>query len=315
LHFRIKNIKLLTSLVFFLLVSLATSAQNPVAPGLPTMAKDSVKKDTVPPLKYFFRSNQKGSLYLKSPNKTKVIYDPASGNYLFLEKIGDYYVKLPYFMTPEEYKEYRLKRDMLDYFKSKIAATSRLNKNDANSKKDALPTYYVNSKFFESIFGGNSVVVNPQGTILLKLGILFQSVDNPQLSEENRKSTTFDFDQQISASLSAQIGKRLKVSASFDTQSTFNFQNLVKLEYTPEEDDIIRKIEVGNISMPIKNSLIKGAQNLIGVKTELQFGKTSVTAVLSQQQSETRTVAAKGGASVNEFNLKVSNYDQNKHFF
>ncbi len=315
MHFRIKNIKLLTSLVFFLLVSLATSAQNPVAPGLPTMAKDSVKKDTVPPLKYFFRSNQKGSLYLKSPNKTKVIYDPASGNYLFLEKIGDYYVKLPYFMTPEEYKEYRLKRDMLDYFKSKIAATSRLNKNDANSKKDALPTYYVNSKFFESIFGGNSVVVNPQGTILLKLGILFQSVDNPQLSEENRKSTTFDFDQQISASLSAQIGKRLKVSASFDTQSTFNFQNLVKLEYTPEEDDIIRKIEVGNISMPIKNSLIKGAQNLIGVKTELQFGKTSVTAVLSQQQSETRTVAAKGGASVNEFNLKVSNYDQNKHFF
>ena len=31
--------------------------------------------------------------------------------------------------------------------------------------------------------------------------------------------------------------------ANFDTQSTFNFQNMVKLEYTPTEDDIIRKIE------------------------------------------------------------------------
>jgi cell surface protein SprA len=315
LFFKIKYIKLLSSCIFFLFISLGINAQIPVVPGIPAVAKDTIKKDTIPPLKYFFRNNQKGSLYLKGPNKTKVIYDSKSGNYLFLEKIGDYYVKMPYFMTPKEYKDYRLKRDMLEYFKSKIAATSRLNKGDANSKKDALPTYYVNSKFFESIFGGNSIVVNPQGTILLKLGVLYQKVDNPQLSENNRKSTTFDFDQQISASLSAQIGKRLKVSASFDTQSTFNFQNLVKLEYTPEEDDIIRKIEVGNISMPIKNSLIKGAQNLIGLKTELQFGKTTVTAVLSQQQSETRSVSAQGGASINEFELKVSDYDANKHFF
>ena len=42
--------------------------------------------------------------------------------------------------------------------------------------------------------------------------------------------STFDFDQEISASLNARIGSRLKVSANFDTQSTYNFQNLVKIE-------------------------------------------------------------------------------------
>ncbi|PIR12275.1 MAG: cell surface protein SprA, partial [Flavobacteriales bacterium CG11_big_fil_rev_8_21_14_0_20_35_7] len=281
----------------------------------PFIAKDSIVKDTLLPLKYFFRSHQNGRLYLKNPSQTTVIYDPAQGNYLFLEKIGDYYVKAPYFMSKDEYAAYRLQRDMIDYFKQKISANSRLNKDNLDAKKNELPTYYVNSKFFESIFGGNSVVVNPQGTVLLKLGVLYQKVDNPQLSENNRKSTTFDFQQEISASLSAQIGKRLKVSASFDTQSTFDFQNQVKLEYTPTEDDIIRKIEVGNISMPIKNSLLKGAQNLMGVKTELQFGKTTVTAVLSQQKSETRTVAAQGGASINEFSLQISDYDENRHFF
>ena len=37
-----------------------------------------------------------------------------------------------------------------------------------------------------------------QGSILIKLGGLYQKVDNPQLSEENRSSFTFDFDQQFS---------------------------------------------------------------------------------------------------------------------
>jgi cell surface protein SprA len=37
------------------------------------------------------------------------------------------------------------------------------------------------------------------------------------------------------------------------------FQNLIKLEYTPTEDDI-QKIEVGNVSLPLNSSLIRGAQ-------------------------------------------------------
>jgi cell surface protein SprA len=44
-------------------------------------------------------------------------------------------------------------------------------------------------------------------------------------------------------SLMGKVGTRLNVNA-YDTQSTFAFQNLIKLEYTPTEDDIIQKIEV-----------------------------------------------------------------------
>jgi cell surface protein SprA len=49
---------------------------------------------------------------------------------------------------------------------------------------------------------------------------------------------------------------------TYDTQSTF--QNLIKLEYTPSEDDIIQKIEVG-VSMPLNSSLI-GSAKFIWVK-------------------------------------------------
>ena len=235
--------------------------------------------------------------------------------YIFYEKIGDFYLKHPTYMTAKEYKEYRLQRDMLEYSKEKINAVGGKTKNSADAQKNLLPTYYVNSNFFESIFGGNTIEVNPQGSILIKMGLIHQKVENPQLSEQNRQSTNFDFGQEISASLNAKIGNRLKISANFDTQSTFNFQNMVKLEYTPTEDDIIRKIEVGNVSMPMRNSLVTGAQNLFGAKTELQFGNTTVTAIFSQQRSQVQSVSAQGGSVINEFDFKVSNYDTNRHFF
>ncbi|MFA5299150.1 MAG: cell surface protein SprA, partial [Lutibacter sp.] len=183
------------------------------------------------------------------------------------------------------------------------------------AQKNLLPTYYINSDFFQSVFGGNTIEVNPQGSVLVKLGALYQKVDNPQLSESNRKSFTFDFNQEISASLLANVGTNLKVSAQYDTQSTFNFQNQIKLEYTPTEDDILQKIEVGNVSMPLKNSLIVGAQNLFGVKTQLKFGNTTVTGVFAEQKSETKTVAAQGGSSIQEFELQTTDYDENRHFF
>ncbi|MFD2567190.1 T9SS outer membrane translocon Sov/SprA [Pseudotenacibaculum haliotis] len=303
-------IKLYKYILCFLFVVGAihlTAAQNN------TQKKDSVpsKKDTLN-LRYNFKHGQTGNLLLKYPSKFEVIYDKSLDRYVIVEKVGDYYIKTPIFMTRDEYKKYRLQRDMLEYFKSKISAR---NSKNAAAKKDLLPTYYVNSKFFESIFGGNQIKITPTGSINLKLGFIYQNTDNPQLSEQNRSSFTFDFDQQINAGITAQIGERLKLTANYDTQSTFDFQNLIKLEYTPTEDDILQGIEAGNVTMPIKNSLINGSQSLFGVKTKLQFGKTNITAVFSQQNSESTTVTAEAGASIEEFELRATDYDNDRHFF
>ncbi len=300
--------KLFTTLAF--LVSVVSFSQN-----TQTNSVNTVKNDTVVPLKYNFKYNQNGSLFLQNPTEQIVTYDKALNKFVLVEKIGDYYVGTPIFMTPEEYDKYRLKNDLKGYFKEKVDASNPKKKGNSKAKKNLLPKYYVNSKFFESVFGGNTVEVIPSGQVNIKLGGIYQKNENPQISIENQSSFTFDFDQQISASLQAKVGKRLKVTANYDTQSTFDFQNIIKLEYTPTEDDIIRNIEAGNISMPIKNSLINGAQSLFGVKTELQFGKTYITAAFSQQNSQSKTVIAEGGATIEPFELRASDYDNDRHFF
>jgi len=47
----------------------------------------------------------------------------------------------------------------------------------------------------------------------------------------------------------------------------------------------------------------------------LKFGNTNVTAVFSQQNSESKTVVAEGGSSIQPFQLKATDYDNDRHFF
>ena len=303
-----------SSFLFFLLLFFQSAIKAQIIPAI--SSKDTTKIEvSTDTLKYPFKSDEAGSLFLKDPSETEIIYDTELGKYVIVEKIGDYYIKHPVYMSLEQYKVYRQQKDMLSYYKNKISATNSKKKSSAEAQKNLLPTYYVNSNFFESVFGGNTIEVNPQGSVLVKMGVLYQKVDNPQLSERNRSSFTFDFDQEISASIQAKVGTRLKVGAQYDTQSTFNFQNQIKLEYTPNEDDILQKIEVGNVSMPLKNTLIVGAQSLFGVKTQLKFGNTTVTGVFAEQKSQTRSVSAQGGSTIQEFELQTTDYDENKHFF
>lgn len=258
-----------------------------------------------------------GRIDLPNPQSIQDLYtyDPITDRYLYTKKLGDFRISYPLILTREEYEQLIQEQEMKSYFKEKIAAADGRREGSEEDQKNLLPTFYVNSSFFESVFGGNTIEVIPQGSVEMDLGLLYTKQDNPQFSPRNRSSFTFDFDQRISLSLLARVGERLEVNANYDTQSTFDFQNQIKLEYTPTEDDIIRKIEVGNVSMPLNSSLIQGAQSLFGVKTELQFGKTTITGVFSEQKSQTTTVMAEGGATVTDFEVFALDYDENRHFF
>ncbi|AXT18920.1 cell surface protein SprA [Flavobacteriaceae bacterium AU392] len=257
------------------------------------------------------------NLKLPNPNSvvTKYTYDPITNRYIYTERVGSFNIKYPLILTPKEYQKLVDAENLKNYYKEKIDAFEGKKEGADELRKNLIPDFYVNSDFFSSIFGSDTISIAPQGSVELDLGVLFTKQDNPSFSPRNRSNFTFDFDQRINLSLLGQVGTRLQVTANFDTEATFNFQNLVKLEYTPTEDDIVKKIEVGNVSLPLNSSLITGAQSLFGVKTELQFGKTTITGIFSEQRSETRSVVAQGGGRLQEFEFFGLDYDENRHFF
>ncbi len=258
-----------------------------------------------------------GDLSLPNPDSivSKYTYDPETDRYIYTEKLGSFNINYPLILTPEEYFRRLRNEQIKQYFDEKVAALDGRTEEGKEAQGRLIPTLYVKSDLFQTIFGGDKIEFTPQGSVEMDLGVLFTKQDNPAFSPRNRSNLTFDFDQRISLSLLGKVGERLQITANYDTESTFDFQNQIKLEYTPTEDDIIQKIEVGNVSMPLNSSLIQGSQSLFGVKTELQFGKTSVTAVFAENRSQPRTVTAEGGATVQDFEVAALDYDENRHFF
>ena len=258
-----------------------------------------------------------GKLQLKNPQSilSAYTYDPVTDRYVYTNSVDGFSINYPIILTPKEYENLVLKESMRDYFKKKVDAIDGKKEGSELAKRDLLPRYYVKSGLFESIFGSNTIDVKPTGSVEMDLGMRFTKQDNPSFSPRNRSNLSFDFEQRISMSLMGKVGTRLNVNANYDTQSTFAFQNLIKLDYAPTEDDIIQKIEVGNVSMPLNSSLIRGAQSLFGVKTQLQFGKTTITGVFSEQKSQTKSLIAQGGGTIEDFEMFALDYDSDRHFF
>ncbi len=262
-----------------------------------------------------------GNIKIPNPNsiESKYTYEPITNRYIYTEKIGSFNINYPVILTPKEYYALVAKQNLKSYYKEKIDAFDGKKDGAKDAQKNLLPEFYVDSGLFKTIFGSNTIEVVPQGSVEMDLGVLFSKQDNPSFSPKNRSNFTFDFDQRISLSLLGKVGTRLQVTANYDTQSSFDFQNLVKLEFDPNveggEDSIIQKLEIGNVSMPLNSSLITGAQSLFGVKAQLQFGKTTVTTVFSEQKSQASSVTAQGGGTLEEFELFIRDYDENRHFF
>jgi cell surface protein SprA len=249
-----------------------------------------------------------GGLYLKKPSNVTsgFEYDPETGTYNYYEKIGDRMFRYPSAMSFDEYIKYDSKKSMQDYFKQKAAAE------DINQTKGFKP--FIISKS-AGIFGDGPIEIVPQGSAELSFGINRSTRDNPALPESQRSTTTFDFNQQIQLNVVGNIGTRLKIFTSYNTEATFDFENQFKIEYTGEEDDIIQKIDAGNVSLPLKGSLITGSQTLFGIKTELKFGKLYMTSVLSQEKGERKEINVQGGAQIQKFEKEGSEYEENKHYF
>lgn len=171
------------------------------------------------------------------------------------------------------------------------------------------------SPTFDRIFGGNEISIVPTGNVNLDFGGIFRRIDNPSIPVRQQRNGGFNFNQQIQMSVNGMLGQKVRVGANFDSNNSFDFENQLKVEYAGFEEDIIKSIEIGNVSMPVQNSLIQGAQNLFGVKTQLQFGKLFMTAVASTQRGRRDEIVIEGGNQGRPFEIRASNYDENRHFF
>jgi cell surface protein SprA len=250
-------------------------------------------------------------------NMNNVIeYDVETGQYFFYKRIGDKIdYRNPTVMNFDEYMDYIAANSEKEYWKE-IRSFDEMSGSSGDGGPDPFaPSIDIKSKGFDRIFGGSKVEIKPQGTAELIFGVNSNYNENPQIPINQRRITTFNFDQRIQLNVVGQIGDKMQLSTNYNTEATFDFENQTKIEYSGYEDEIIQKIEAGNVSMPLNNSLITGSQSLFGVKTELKFGRLNVTTLFSQERGQKKTINVEGGAQTQEFEITADNYEWNRHFF
>ena len=242
--------------------------------------------------------------------QNEVLYDPVTGQYIMSSSVGgsfDY--RPPMSMSLEEYLQYDMSKSMQTYWLDKVEQESE------SAQKRLVPALKVRGKVFDRIFGGNTIDIKPRGSAEIIFGLNISRTDNPRIPIDQRRITTFNFDQRIQLNLVGNIGDKLKITTNYNTQATFDFENQVKLDYTGYEDEIIQKIEAGNVSLPLRGTLIQGSQSLFGIKTQLKFGRLTATGIFSQEKGQRRNVQTQGGAQTTSFDIKADEYEANKHYF
>ncbi|MBK8928984.1 MAG: cell surface protein SprA [Chitinophagaceae bacterium] len=256
-------------------------------------------------------SGGRSAFDLNDPSNIKdsVVYDAINRRYTVYEKIGDKYYRVPITYSFDEYWQMRNSQAEEEYFRKRANTTSLLNRG-----KFTKPKLSLYDNFFNRLFGSGKIEINPQGNVDITAGYQGQNIDNPTLPERARRNGGFDFNMNAQVNVNANIGDKLKFPINYNTLANFDVDNQLKLDYTGSDDEIIKRFEAGNVSFSSRGTLIPGAQQLFGLKTQLQFGKLYITTVLANQKSQRQSMDLQGGTAAQPFEIKADEYEENRHF-
>ena len=258
----------------------------------------------------FSNSGVVSPLLLPPPQNVqqRVVYDPQTNSYVFSEKIGSLDYRPSSMMSFEEYQVYQEQQAKAGYWQSK-----------AREESGAGPAFMkglrLGNQSIDKVFGSEAISITPQGSAELIFGYSRTTNKNPAIPVRNQKNGSFIFKEKIMMNVTGSIGDKLEIGLNYNTEASFNFENKTKLEYSGKEDEIIKKIEAGNVSFSLPGTLINGSQALFGLYTELQFGRLTVSTILSRQEGTSSSVNVQGGAQQTEYEIDIDKYDANRHFF
>ena len=243
-----------------------------------------------------------------------VTLDSTAYQYAIRETVGDTDVRTPAVLPLDSFLVARRQTAVRDGFRE--LASRRNNRNQRRSGLGiTVDVPGGQNSTFSTIFGKNEVDLRVNGTSTVDVGGGYDTNELQQAQSGRSGSFSPDFGQELNLNVAGTIGDKLRINVNYDTQSQFDFENKVSLVYTGYEDDIVQRVEAGNVFLQTPSELIRGGQRLFGIRTDLQFGPLALTAVASQQDAQSTKTEINGGSQSSPFSLNPHQYEDDTHFF
>jgi cell surface protein SprA len=247
--------------------------------------------------------------------KYEVSFDSLN-NVIVRETFNGEDIKAPLVMTIDAYLKLLSQQKQRSIFSDIVNQKFQGNTQDDLSKLfDKITNITIPLPFkSETIFGPPTINLSINGIIDITASYqkISSEVTNAVTADNTQNNINFKQDVQVTAR--GKVGDKLSIDADWNTTRTFDFENQLKLRYDGYADEVIQKIEAGNVSLDTRNSLVQSSQALFGIRGEFKLGPLTLTTVVSQKKSKQETKDFSGGATQQEFSINVYNYSDNHYF-
>jgi len=141
---------------------------------------------------------------------------------------------------------------------------------------------------------------------------------------ESNDNQDFDLDmtQDLNLRLRGTIGEKIHVNVNH--QSTSDSDALptpteVNINYEGDEDEIVKRIDGGNISLALSGSQFisynVSSEGLFGIKTDLEAGNLKVTAIMGKDEAKKNTQKYRGSSQADSTIIASKNYVKRRMYF
>ena len=294
-----------------------TDASAQSASDTLTAAPARAASDSLPlaPVALPFSDEYHGLYGLQIPYERVEVTLDSTGRYISRRYIFGIPVSEPYIMDFSEYALRSRRHSVRENWNSIIRDYEQ-----ARSRRGSLLDFSFDvpggrESTFTTIFGKPEVNLKVNGTANMNLGASIQKTENPEIPPDQQTQVDPTFEQSLKLNIQGTIGDKLSIQTDWDTERAFDFQNRLNIVYQGYEDEILQRIEMGNVSMETGNSLIRGGSALFGVKSIARVGPLKLTSVVSQQEGQGQVETITGGAQEQRLFIRPAGYENDRHFF
>ncbi len=245
----------------------------------------------------------------------------SSGNFISVtEGIDQTQFLLPAVVDLDTYVRLRLAFDLREQWKrSVMKGLSQKSQKSGGALELDIP-FRIHNKTFTRIFGSDRIGLRVTGNISFDLsGRTEKRSGSAVTALENQNTFAPRFKQTQQFTVEGKIGDKVTVSVEQNSEATVDIENTLKLRYDGGEDEIVQKIEAGNIALnlPSTKYVIFGGSNqgLFGLKTQLQVGDLYFTAIASLEKGQQQELSISGSAQESQNTIKDYEFIKNRYFF
>ncbi len=157
-----------------------------------------------------------------------------------------------------------------------------------------------------------------RGNIGISGKMVFRDQELVRSTLNQSQTSHLEFEQKQNLNVDGKIGDRITILLDNDSENVFDWENNIHIAYEGAEDDIIQKVDAGNIVLSLPGTqLATSDQNneLFGIKAVSKFGPVDVTTIASIEKVIKEQQEYEGTNQVQALRIRDYNYVDNQYFF